>query len=122
MAGIAPRAGELIRPLLCATRAEIEAYCRQQGLEPRHDATNDVPDCTRNRLRLELLPQLAAEYNPDISAALCRLAAIASELSSNELASAAVWNQSFMSTGYRVLNRMDRSTARTSLVRPPMEM
>ena len=97
LAGIAPRAGELIRPLLCATRAEIEAYCRQQGLEPRHDATNDVPDCTRNRLRLELLPQLAAEYNPDISAALCRLAAIASEESSFiASASAAAWEQAVL--------------------------
>lgn len=43
------------------------------------DATNDVPDCTRNRLRLTLLPQLRRDYNPDIAASLCRLASIAAE-------------------------------------------
>lgn len=79
LAGIQPRTADIIRPLLCVPRAEIEAYCQQQGLQPRYDATNAVPDCTRNRLRLMLLPQLGREYNPDIAASLCRLAAIAAE-------------------------------------------
>ncbi len=33
----------LLRPLLFARRAEIEAYCREQGLQPRQDATNAGP-------------------------------------------------------------------------------
>lgn len=52
-------------------------YCRQRRLEPRHDATNDEADCLRNRLRLELLPLLAREYNPALGDALCQLADIA---------------------------------------------
>ena len=35
LAGIRPRTADIIRPLLCVTRAEIEDYCRRQGLQPR---------------------------------------------------------------------------------------
>lgn len=67
----------LIRPLLFAHKAELAAYCRERGLEPRYDATNDEPDCLRNKLRLELLPLLAREYNPAVGDALCQLAELA---------------------------------------------
>lgn len=48
----------LIRPLLYSTRAEIESYCAEHRLTPRHDASNDDPTTLRNRLRLDILPQL----------------------------------------------------------------
>lgn len=63
----------LLRPLLRVTRAEIEQYCADRGLQPRHDASNDDLQHTRNRIRHELLPVLA-EYNPGIRAVLARLA------------------------------------------------
>ena len=50
----------LIRPLLCLTREEIEAYCRQHGLAFRDDVTNDSRAYTRNRLRHEAMPVLRA--------------------------------------------------------------
>ncbi len=67
----------LVRPLLPFRKQELIAYCESQGITPRHDATNDVPDGLRNRVRLELLPELAAGYNPRITESLCRLAEIA---------------------------------------------
>ena len=70
---------EVIRPLLDVTRTEIEAYCRANGLEFMTDETNDVPDYTRNSIRLELLPFMREKYNANISEALCRLASIAGE-------------------------------------------
>ena len=79
LAAMRPRAeGELplIRPLLFATRAAIEAYCETRELRPRQDATNELLDCTRNRLRLETLPRLKEEYNPRLVQALCQLASI----------------------------------------------
>ena len=81
LAGIPARddARHLVRPLLPLRKAELVAYCAQRGVTPRHDATNDVPDGLRNRVRLELLPQLAERYNPQIAAALCRLATLAGE-------------------------------------------
>ncbi len=63
----------LARPLLDATRAEIEAYCRDQGLEPLCDRSNLDTTLFRNRIRHELLPYLEG-YNPNIRALLCRTA------------------------------------------------
>lgn len=55
----------LLRPLLYVTRAQIEEYCREHGLQPRFDRSN--LDCTyfRNRLRHELIPLLET-YNPNL--------------------------------------------------------
>ena len=76
--GIPETRGLYIRPLLDTSRSEIEAYCLQHGLEPRRDPSNFQTDhYTRNRVRLELLPQLAREYNPAVSSALVRLSEIA---------------------------------------------
>jgi tRNA(Ile)-lysidine synthetase-like protein len=63
----------LLRPLLSIHRTEIECYCRLKDLTPRHDATNDEPHHTRNRIRHELLP-LLEQYNPGIRKVLLRLA------------------------------------------------
>ena len=57
------RGGNIIRPLLDCTRADIEQYCRQNNLEYMTDKTN-FSDCyTRNRIRLELIPAIE-KYNP----------------------------------------------------------
>lgn len=65
--------GLVIRPLLFAGRAEIEAYCREAGLAPRLDPSNLQPVYQRNRVRLELMPQLR-RYNPRLDQALTSLA------------------------------------------------
>ncbi len=79
LAAMRPKAGDVIRPLLGASRSEIEAYCAEKGLFPRRDDTNEVPDATRNKLRLQVLPLLRQEINPSVTEALCRLATIAAE-------------------------------------------
>ncbi len=55
----------VIRPLLEVTRAEIKAYCREHGLQPRFDRSNLDTTYFRNRLRHELIPYLES-YNPNI--------------------------------------------------------
>lgn len=77
LAAMKPREGKKIRPLLFARREDILAYCRKRGLTPRHDATNDIPDCTRNLLRLKVLPYLQQSCNPEVARALCQLAELA---------------------------------------------
>ena len=74
LGGIRAIQGDLIRPLLFASKQELADYCQLRQLCPRHDATNDEADCFRNRLRLKLLPLLAEDYNPAIGDALCQLA------------------------------------------------
>jgi len=76
--GIPETRGLYIRPLLSVSRVEIEAYCLKYELQPRHDPSNfSSHHYTRNRIRRDLLPQLAREYNPAISRALLRLSEIA---------------------------------------------
>ncbi|MGI4789710.1 MAG: tRNA lysidine(34) synthetase TilS [Janthinobacterium lividum] len=76
--GIPEQRGLIIRPLLDVSRSEIEAYCAVNGLLPRQDPSNFTTDhYTRNRIRLELLPQLRREYNSGVDKALLRLSEIA---------------------------------------------
>ena len=77
LTGIKFRDGFLIRPLLGFSKLELENYCREKNLLPRHDSTNDLPNTTRNRIRLEILPALK-NLNPEIVASLERLSKIAS--------------------------------------------
>lgn len=68
-----------VRPLLEIPRAHIEQYCRENELSPRFDESNGRSDYLRNRLRLELLPQLRREYNPAIRKNLAAMALILQE-------------------------------------------
>ncbi len=72
-------AATLIRPLLQIRRAEIRAYLAAIGQPFRDDATNADLSFTRNRIRHDLLPRLASEYNADVAGALLRLADVARE-------------------------------------------
>ena len=49
---------EVIRPILCLTRKEIEEYLKENEIEYRNDSTNDSTDYTRNKIRLEIMPIL----------------------------------------------------------------
>ncbi len=48
----------LVRPLLRTSRAEILEYCDKVGLIPVVDGSNLEPVFLRNRIRLELMPEL----------------------------------------------------------------
>lgn len=67
--GIRPRNGDIIRPLLCASRHEITDYLSHIGQEYMTDSTNLQDDYTRNKIRLHLLP-LMKEINPSVSESL----------------------------------------------------
>lgn len=70
----------VIRPLLATDRSEIETYCEVHGLNPRRDHTNDETDYTRNKIRLDLIPYLKANFNENVEDALLRLSDNASQL------------------------------------------
>ena len=79
LAGIAPwqREKSLVRPLLCVTRSEIEAWLKSLGQPWCEDSTNRDLHHTRNRVRHELLPLLQRDYNPAVGQTLADLAEIA---------------------------------------------
>ena len=49
----------IIRPLLAATRTQIEAWLSAQGQPYCIDATNEDTDYSRNKIRHEVMPRLA---------------------------------------------------------------
>ncbi len=71
-----PARSAILRPFLGVRRAEIEAWLRAIGQPWREDATNADLAFTRNKIRHELLPQLA-EFNPRIAEQLAHMAEIA---------------------------------------------
>jgi tRNA(Ile)-lysidine synthase len=64
----------LIRPLLQVTRAEVMEFLQARNQDFRTDRTNLDLTLTRNRIRHELLPFLAANYNPEIARVLAQVA------------------------------------------------
>jgi len=71
--GIAPKNGPIVRPMLFATRQNIEDFVKQNSLPWREDSSNASNDYVRNRLRHEVIPILR-DINPQISAAAFQLA------------------------------------------------
>lgn len=62
-----------VRPIINITRKEIERYCEENKLQPRIDKTNLENIYARNKVRLELIPYIENNFNPDIIEALNRL-------------------------------------------------
>lgn len=77
LAGIAYKRYEgdvpVVRPLLDVTRDEIENYCEARNLSPRIDHTNKEAIYARNKIRLELLPYIAENFNANIIETIDRL-------------------------------------------------
>jgi len=71
-----PDGGKIIRPLLHTTRAEVEAFLHALKQPWREDSTNRHLTFTRNRIRHELLPQLAT-WNPQRRYRLAQMAELA---------------------------------------------
>ena len=75
LAGIRPVTLEgIARPLLDIDRIDVESFLRDRGIPWREDSTNAGRQFARNRIRHELLPQLARDWNPEIAGTLARTA------------------------------------------------
>jgi tRNA(Ile)-lysidine synthase len=74
LAGIPPRTGIVVRPLLRTTRAELLAYAAARGLDWREDPSNASPRYARGRLRHGWLPGLREAFNPRLLRAVGDLA------------------------------------------------
>ena len=68
----------IFRPLLEVSKAETVEYCNELGRSYRQDSGNGLFRFTRNRVRQQLMPLMAGEYNPRVQDALVRLANTAS--------------------------------------------
>ena len=82
LVGIEPIRGNIIRPLLCVERSEIEEYLLERNIEYHNDATNFETNYTRNKIRLKVLPYVEAEVNERASEHIAKSAGILSQASS----------------------------------------
>ncbi len=64
MGAMKPVRDKVIRPLLCLTRGEIEAYLKEKNLDYCVDSTNFDNEITRNLIRNEMIP-LSERINPE---------------------------------------------------------
>jgi tRNA(Ile)-lysidine synthase len=76
LAGVRPARGQVLRPLLAFSRADLAAYVESRGLVCVNDPSNEDPNFRRNHLRLKIWP-LLLEQNSALVAALGRAARIA---------------------------------------------
>ena len=73
LTGMAPKNGNIIRPLLCITRSDITDYLSSLKQDYVTDSTNLVDDVKRNKIRLNLLPMLE-EMNPSVKSNIAAMA------------------------------------------------
>ena len=82
LAGIAAKLefaeGAIVRPVLGATRGEVERFLYELGQNWREDSSNRDVGFTRNRIRHELLPVLEG-WNPRLREHLAQMAALAQD-------------------------------------------
>ena len=76
LCGIPQSRGKLLRPLLHVSRAEIEAYLRENKVPHVEDSSNESDDYTRNLIRHRVMP-LLKEINPRFPEAAERTARLA---------------------------------------------
>ena len=78
--GIRPKNGNVVRPLLCASRQEVVAYLHRMNQTYVTDSTNLEDEYTRNKIRLNLLP-LMEEINPSVKDGLVKTSSYLNDIS-----------------------------------------
>ena len=80
LAGMHPRNGAIVRPLLCCRRHELRQFLAARRIGYVEDETNADVRIPRNRVRAELLPLLSAGSIRRIVDVLCGEAELAREM------------------------------------------
>ena len=73
-----PTRGAVVRPLLATRRPELRSWLESIGQPWREDASNADVQFTRNRIRHQLLPAMAA-FNPQVAEQLAQVSLLARE-------------------------------------------
>lgn len=76
LAGMLPKNGNVIRPLLCCSKREIIGYMQDHGLQWVEDETNQDVEFTRNRIRHQLIRMIEEQWNPNFCVSASHAAAM----------------------------------------------
>jgi tRNA(Ile)-lysidine synthase len=77
--GMEPAAAGLVRPLLAVGKDVLLAWLARESLSFRRDASNLSRAYLRNRVRLDLLPQMIRDYQPRLKQTVWRTMALLKE-------------------------------------------
>lgn len=77
--GMLPVSGQIIRPLLCESRASIERFLTEKGFSWQEDETNADTSYTRNYIRKEILPRLEEGVHASAARRISQFAAACAE-------------------------------------------
>lgn len=100
LCGIPPVRDKIIRPLIYARRSEIEEFLRQRDQPFVTDKTNFSEDYTRNRIRLNIIPEMAG-INPSVVGTISRMSAnLRSDSDFLEKIAEAALNEAKRANGY----------------------
>lgn len=80
LAGMHPRSGAVVRPLLDCRRADLRQWLQAQRIAFVDDESNADVGIPRNRIRAELLPLLESRFNPAVVDVLAGEASMARDL------------------------------------------
>ena len=108
LAGMRLRSGDVVRPFLRASRADVLDHLVRRELPWREDPSNRDLGLLRNRVRHELLPLLESRFNPQVREALARSASL--------LGDEAAAVQELGASLRRAAGRMDHGAVRLSCV------
>ena len=79
LGGIRPKRGQIIHPLLFATRQEIESYAERNNLNFVIDASNQNKKFLRNRIRWDILKKLENTVGSHVVLSFCRTGSLVQE-------------------------------------------
>jgi tRNA(Ile)-lysidine synthase len=101
LAGMHPRRGAIVRPLLSCRRAELRQFLTDRGAGWVDDESNADVRIPRNRVRAELLPFLEQAFNPAIVDVLADEGELAREIWMwmEESLKAGVWSPPTLESG-----------------------
>ncbi|MEG1608257.1 MAG: tRNA lysidine(34) synthetase TilS, partial [Clostridia bacterium] len=71
--------GVLIRPLLSVSKSQIQDFASANAIDYVTDSTNTQTDYSRNKIRLDIIPQLTSVYG-NIDGNIARLTAVATQI------------------------------------------
>lgn len=73
LCGIRPVRDNIIRPIMCLSRKDIEKYLADNGYEYRTDSTNLTEEYSRNKIRNVVIPYLENNINSSVVSNIARI-------------------------------------------------
>lgn len=80
LAAISPKRDQMIRPLLCMNRQEIEHDLDRRNIKYLTDSTNESDLYMRNKIRHHMIPYLVEEVNPKAVRHMAETASLIGEI------------------------------------------